>query len=309
MKLTSPLPLLALLAWAGLSACSTEITHASDRVVVHWSPPVRALAWALPMLAVLSGLGLLRTVRWASTGFACLLLSVLAIPFSAAILADELVLTETEVYDRAGFPWNRYNRGFALEGLQRVSLSTQRVRNRRSSHEETLWHLDYGSDAENATLSPGSLWDASREIILEHLEDAGVAIGPDLSEYLPFIPAIDAEMEARLRVAPLDAADPTERMRALFRSGAWRDLRRKGDSAPLGDPRVQDGGIWQAQANHEGQSYALRLQLHTDGSFDYEVESAGKTWTCQGTWTVGSSSWTLTLDGSSWETLFPKPAS
>ena len=301
-----PLPLLplALFTWAALSGCSTEVTETPDRLVVHWSSPIRALAWAAPVAAALLGLVLLRTVRFASTGFGCLFLSLVAIPFSGVVLADELVLTETEVYDRAGFPWNRYNRGFGLEGLQRVTLSTQRVRSRRSSYDETHWHLDYGSEERNASLSPGSLWDASQDIIMDHLEAAGIAIGPDLSQYAALGSAIDPQMQALFETPPIDAPQDQQRVKALLYSGAWEKLRRDGSSLNIKQSGADLEGTWETQIRHHGITHTLRLELRPDGTFEYAVEKKGTSQVCQGEWTLGASSWTMEMGGSTWELLF-----
>ena len=298
--------ILAALAGCLLTGCSYEATATPEGMLIHWSPQVRAAAWGLPVMGILVGVGMLNSVRLFSTGVGMIVLSVLGSGVSAVVLADEVVLTESEVYDTVGFAWNRKPRGFQLEGLERILISTERERTRRSSYDRKRWYFVYGSDDQDGELYPGSLWNAATDLILDHVIAKGVAVGPDVSDLYPHL-SLSPELDALLQTQAFDAAEPADRLQALLHSGRWKELRQESGTATLRESFAQPEGVWTHTFTDRNQVTRLELRLDPANQLTYTVESGGRERSCTGYWRCSEEELELGVQGASF-TVFPRPS-
>lgn len=142
------------------------------------------------------------------------LLTPVALGVAASVLSARLVLTEEGVHDRAGFPWNRYWRGFGFDEVERVVVTERVVGWGRSRHEEDVWIL-HGTDGEQRILVPGDLWGHAYDRIAVHLQAHGVAVGPDVSPWRsvplePFMRSLVQEGARRVETMAAEGAPPND---------------------------------------------------------------------------------------------------
>lgn len=298
--------LLALASLAALPGCY-ELTEDSTGASITWSAVVQGFALGVPLATAALGVLCLRRRKWRVVGAAAIAVAVFAATVAGFVFADEIRITDEEVYDHHGFPWERKKRGFRFEEVERVTFHEIRVFSGRSYSNETVWAL-HRKDGERVELQPGDLWDAAREEISARLEENGVRVGDDPSWY--GFASDDPFVVTRLgREVRLDAASPRDRFDALTAQSLYREFRSADGERALGDAvraRGDLAGRWTHRIADGPRALDFALDLRPDGTFEYTVTGADGAQALAGTYRLGEHEFTLVHDGSSHGVLLPE---
>jgi len=258
-----------------LPGCRAAVYTEPAATVIQWAPGLRILAIAVPIVCAAIGILLLRSKRQRANGWVALVVAVIAAAVGAVVYADEIVITQEEIYDHHGFPWNRTKRGFRFEDVTRVTFQEVRERSGRSSTTDTHWHLQQ-SDGEVRTIDPGDLWGVALDTITAHLVRAGVRVGTDLSRFGmasddPMVVTYAGGLTYRF-----DSDSPSERFAALWQSGAFWKMVSAADGSPLravrdtGRPPL---GRWTYEVADGPRTLTLALEFFRDGTLRSEASN------------------------------------
>ena len=92
--------------------------------------------------------------------------------FGPMLLMDRVVVNQHRIQQNTGFWFDQTEKGFPLDGIQRVIITTGRDMKGR---EIEIWIAGY-ADGSDVEIDPGDLWEQNGDPITRHLSTLGIEV-------------------------------------------------------------------------------------------------------------------------------------
>ena len=92
--------------------------------------------------------------------------------FGPMLLMDRVVVDEHRIQQNTGFWFDQTEKGFRLDGIRRVTITTGADMKGR---EIEIWIVEY-ADGSAVEIDPGDLWEQNGDPITRHLGGLGIEV-------------------------------------------------------------------------------------------------------------------------------------
>ena len=290
--------ILGLLA-ALVAGCSYEAKEVSDGLIVHWNSTELALAWMIPAAGVVFGWVRLLVQKKKISAYLIISISLVSALISLTLYTNKVFITDEEVFDYVGMPWDRQKRGFNFVDVERVSIYEDRESYYSSSSVRVTWVLHMKSGEERHLLTT-AIWEAATDLIDEHMTRAGIRLGTDPTTlgFASDDPMVITDFSGE--AFRFDSANPKERLTALCTGSSLGDMVSVQSGNPLRSAWNHSAdvlGQWSTTLTDGPKKLRMQMEFVEGGKFIYTTNLNEKESVLEGTYTLSQFNISLEFDG------------